>query len=86
MDGPQTNNKDQMERLHTHKHKRTIKLYTVLEMTSKMYAVNDQITQVYDNIKYRRRDRMINNINHIFSNKNANHTEINRHLSKKIEP
>ena len=32
-----------------------------------------------------RRERMINNINHIFSNKNANHTEINRHLNKKLE-
>ena len=40
-------------------------LFTVLEMTSRMYAVNDEIEQVYENIKQRRKDRTVTEIKDI---------------------
>ena len=54
--------------LNTKNSNRTIKLYTVLDISAKMYAVNDEIAMVYENIKQRRKDRAVTKIKNIISN------------------
>lgn len=52
------NDKFMAHRMHLYERKQKVSLYTILEIQSQLFSVNEEVQQVYDNIREKRKNKL----------------------------
>lgn len=52
------NDKFMAHRMNLYERKQKVSLYTILEIQSQLFSVNEEVQQVYDNIREKRKNKL----------------------------